>query len=336
MGQKSGTPVPASYNYGLGGGVCSVRSPPLLFVWGLSAGQWQRFCHGIGVPPLLGGPALCVLLVSHRPGRAPQPPPQMFLRSGGGSGCRAVLERLTTILEPPPPPPGTPSPPLLPFQGLELTGHCAPWAENFCASMLDGVSSVLFFPVAASIMDKFLIIEKALLPVTTDDLITSVMYFRWTGSVPGKRKATVYNEAQQAASSLGRIAPLSQQRALIAAATRGTRGTLGATTTIRQNFFLWHPHGRTIGGGGGVRPDPPLEPPPSSPPIQPGLGGCLNPPPPLINEACYCPSMTAGRLWARLGSSFGDNGSTHKPMEDCVVPIDPVKGPFSGSVRPSV
>ena len=56
----------------------------------------------------------------------------------------------------------------------------------------------------SQLMGKF-VVKKSLLLVTTDDLIASVMHFRCTNSVSGKRRATVYNEVQKAASSLSRI-----------------------------------------------------------------------------------------------------------------------------------
>ena len=38
--------------------------------------------------------------------------------------------------------------------------------------------------------------------------------------------------------------------------------------------------------------------------------------------------MTARLLWAKLGSSFGDNGSAYKPMESRVAPISPPPPPL--------
>ena len=66
--------------------------------------------------------------------------------------------------------------------------------------------------------------KKALINVTTEDLIKSVMCFHWTDSVLDKAKAMVFNGAQKGVSSLSRIAHLWQQRALIAAANHGKAG----------------------------------------------------------------------------------------------------------------
>ena len=63
-------------------------------------------------------------------------------------------------------------------------------------------------------MQKFFVVEKAMLPVITDDLIASAMHFKGSDSVIGQRRATVYNEAQKAVSSLTPHHPFKSPRPL--------------------------------------------------------------------------------------------------------------------------
>ena len=70
-------------------------------------------------------------------------------------------------------------------------------------------------------MDHFVLSKRSLLAVTTEDLIKRVMYFRCTDFAKGRDKSTAFNKAQKAVPFLQRIAPLSEQSALIVAADRG-------------------------------------------------------------------------------------------------------------------
>ena len=54
------------------------------------------------------------------------PPEVCAAPAAAGDAARDVLERLGTPGGAPPPPPSGPPSPLLPFQGLGLTGHCTP------------------------------------------------------------------------------------------------------------------------------------------------------------------------------------------------------------------